>query len=470
MARSRRPLSRASAARGAATAVLAGFAPVAAEGIAAGIAAAIALAVLAGCAGPRLMERPAPRPTEPGTAASAPAREPSDAWRSARHLRIGIAVGAPRALVSGSRAWTLRVVGGTKIAREEAGARLTVTRERARAIEVLREGDPKPLWSGGVDDTLELEPDDGGYSGWNGNWYRGVFRMYASRPEGLTLVNNVDLEGYLRSVLPNEIGTPPESEFEAVKAQAVAARSYTLAYLGRRDELGFDLYASVEDQVYAGKTLENSQSDRALDATRGEVLLSGDQPIRALYSSACGGRTANVEDVWPWGWTPYLRSVRDAAEPDSRPYCSLSSSFRWREEWQAAAFLAMLRQYAPPGDATASALQGDILDIRVERRSRCGRIQDLAVSTTAGDLILHGDRVRWALRRPGTAAILRSSFFKIGVLRDAGGRAARVIASGAGNGHGIGLCQWGAMGMARAGSGYRDILSHYYKATRLARM
>jgi stage II sporulation protein D len=379
-------------------------------------------------------------------------------------------VGAARAVVSGSRAWTLRRLDGGVIAREKAGARLLVARGGGGALEVSREGESKPVWSGSVSDTLVLDPGDGGYSGWNGNWYRGGFRLHASSPEGLTLVNEVDLEGYLRSVLPNEIGTPPESDFEAVKAQAVAARSYTLAYLGRRAELGFDLYASVEDQVYAGKTLENAQSDRALAATRGEVLVSEGQPIRALYSSACGGRTANVEDVWPWSWTPYLRSVRDAAGLDARPYCSLSASFRWREEWDAPGFLAMLRQYGPPGDAASGALRGEVLDVRIERRSRCGRIQDLAVSTTAGEITLHGDRVRWALRRPGSGAILRSSFFKIGVLRDGDGRATKVVASGAGNGHGIGLCQWGAMGMARAGSGYREILSHYYKATRIVRI
>ena len=77
---------------------------------------------------------------------------------------------------------------------------------------------------------------------------------------------------------------------------------------------------------------------------------------------------------------------------------------------------------------------------------------------------------RWVLRRPGTSAILRSTFFKIGVLRDEDGRAVKVVATGGGNGHGIGMCQWGAMGMARAGMDYREILRHYYKSTRLERI
>ncbi|TMQ60911.1 MAG: SpoIID/LytB domain-containing protein [Candidatus Eisenbacteria bacterium] len=391
-------------------------------------------------------------------------------WRSATRLRVGLIVGAPRLRISGSREWKLRLLHGKQIADGAAGARIVVAREGAGTIDVFREGEPDPLWSGGVADTLELVPERGGFSGWSGNWYRGTFRVHGSYPEGLTLVNEVALESYLRSVLPNEIGTPPESDFEAVKAQAVAARSYTLAYLGRRAELGFDLHASVEDQVYAGRTLENEQSDRALEATRGEVLLSDGRPIRALYSSTCGGRTANVEDVWPWNWTPYLRSVRDDSGPGTEPYCALSSNFHWREEWDAGAFLAMLRQYGPPENGAGAALTGDLLDVRVDKRSRCGRVQDLAVTTTSGDLAFHGDRIRWALRRPGTSAILRSIFFKIGVIRGEDGNPAKVVATGAGNGHGIGLCQWGAMGMARAGMDYREILSHYYKSTRLERM
>ncbi|MGH7681414.1 MAG: SpoIID/LytB domain-containing protein, partial [Candidatus Eiseniibacteriota bacterium] len=209
---------------------------------------------------------------------------------------------------------------------------------------------------------------------------------------------------------------------------------------------------------------------RALHATKGEVLVSDGTPIRALYSSACGGRTANVEDVWPWPWTPYLRSVRDVDDSGQHDYCAASANYRWREEWDAAAFMAMLRQYGPQEGGAISVLAGDLLDVRVKTRARCGRVQELAVTTTDGDWILRGDRTRWGLRRPGGDAILRSSFFKIGVLRDPNGKAMTVVATGAGNGHGIGLCQFGAMGMARAGKSYREILSHYYKSTSIVRV
>lgn len=445
-------------------------------------AIAFLLGALAGCAGSH-QKGPEPGAGSGATSGAPPARAPAaspetsvppppppNEWRNARSIKIGLAVGANKILVAGSKKWTLRHLRGGEVAQAEAGVPLRVSRAGAGAFEVSRDGETAPLWSGTPVDTLVLESSGHGYAGWSGRWYRGTFLIFTSQPSGVTLVNDVDMESYLESVLPHEIGTPPESDFEAVKAQAVAARSYTLSYLGRRAALGFDLYASVEDQVYGGIARENEQSLRALRATKGEVLVNAGEPIRALYSSACGGRTANVEDVWPWPWTPYLRSVRDVDDSGDHDYCAASANYRWREEWDAATFMAMLRQYGPQEGGALSVLAGDLLDVRVKTRARCGRVQELAITTTDGDWILRGDRTRWGLRRPGGDAILRSSFFKIGVIRDRDGKPEQVVVSGAGNGHGIGLCQFGALGMARAGKGYREILSHYYKSTSIVRV
>ena len=408
-----------------------------------------------------------PRPITAGVPGGGPpAPGPvSDAWRTANSVRIGLRIGAPELLLSGSTAWRLVRTDSSEVAAEKGGVALRVARGSG-AIEITRRGNPEPVARLGEADTLLLLLDESGYAGWSGRWYRGVFRVFASAGTGITLVNEVGLESYLRGVLPEEIGKPPETDFEAVKAQAVAARSYTLSYLGRRADLGFDLWATIEDQVYGGTARENEQSNRAVRATRGELLLSEGAPIRALYSSACGGRTSNVEDVWPWPWTSYLRSVRDAEDSHLTGYCSLSSNYRWREEWSVDGFMETLRKFAPPEGADPSALDGNLLDVQVKSRSRSGRVREVVVTTTEGSCILRGDRTRWSMRRPGGQAILRSSFFKVGVLRAADGAPLKVIATGGGNGHGIGMCQWGAMGMARAGIGYREILRHYYKATR----
>jgi stage II sporulation protein D len=445
-----------------------------------GLALAFALAswLLTGCAGSRAVEE-SPRPSTPttpvptrpapagGVRSGGPPPIPRD-WRRAHNLRVGLVTASTRLLVAGSTPWRFETLSGKKLATGGAGDRVQVSRLGAGPLEVFREGELAPLWTGSPGDTLRLVPDGRGFAGWSGRWYRGTFRIYASSPEGLTLVNEVELESYLRGVLPSEIGNPPAAEYEAVKAQAVAARSYSLSYIGRRAELGFDLWATVEDQVYEGTKRENEPSDRALRETQGEVAVSDGLPLRALYCSTCGGRTSNVEDVWPWPWTSYLRSVRDASGDSD--YCARSGTYRWREEWNVADFLQTLRQYAPAEGAAPALLAGNLLDARIRSRSRCGRVAELVIETTAGETVLRGDRIRWVLRRPGTAAILRSSFIKIGVARDPEGRPERVVVSGAGNGHGIGLCQNGALGMARAGKGYREILRHYYKGADFASM
>lgn len=410
----------------------------------------------------------------PGIPGGGPPAPPpvSNAWRTASTVRIGLKVGAPELLLAGSSDWKLVTSAGDEVASASAGGMLRLTREGSGPIEITRRAGSEPIVRVEETDTLLLVAENRGYMGWSGRWYRGTFRIHATSvgDGGLTLVNELPLEDYLRGVLPEEIGTPPETDFEAVKAQAVAARSYTLSYLGRRADLGFDLWATVEDQVYGGTARENAQSNRAVEATRGEILLAEDAPIRALYSSACGGRTSNVEDVWPWPWTSYLRSVRDAEDRRLQGYCSLSSNYRWREEWSVDGFVATLRKYAPAEGASTNALEGQLLDVRVASRSRSGRVAELVVETTGGACVLHGDRTRWALRRPGGEAILRSSFFKIGILRAADGAPLKVVASGGGNGHGIGMCQWGAMGMARAGIGYREILRHYYKSAKITHL
>ena len=445
------------------------------------IAAAVALG-LAGCAGSRRVEEsprpattttrpPTPAPSTPGVTQPRAGGPPpiSRAWRQARTIRVGLATANTRLLVAGSTPWTLVTLGGATVASGGRGDRVQISRLGGGSIEVFREGEMAPLWSGSPADTLRLVPNERGLSGWAGRWYRGTFRIHASNGDGLSLVNEVELESYLRGVLPSEIGNPPSAEYQAVKAQAVAARSYTLSYIGRRAELGFDLWATTEDQVYEGTKRENAQSDRALEETRGEVAIADGLPVRALYSSTCGGRTSNVEDVWPWPWTSYLRSVRDAGRDDSS-YCARSGHYRWVESWSVAEFMELVRTYAPLEGVAPKLLEGMLIDARVRSRSRCGRVAELVIETSAGESVLRGDRIRWVLRRPGGKAILRSSFVKIGVARDAEGRPERVVVSGAGNGHGIGLCQTGALGMARAGKAYREILRHYYKGAGFAVM
>ena len=312
---------------------------------------------------------------------------------------------------------------------------------------------------------------------WNGRRWRGQFKIFVNPRRKLTLASRLMVESYLVGVVPGEIGALAEDLLEAGRAQAIAARSYTLFYRGRRSAEGFDLYGTVEDQVYGPVGAERPLGTRCVESTAGEVALSAGQPIRANYCSTCGGITAEVWEAWPADPLPYLVSHRDAggaADADTAPdYCAASPQFRWREEWPASEFVANLARFGPGlGVSLPSRSLGRLLDVRVEARSRSGRVWRLRVRTTAGELIVPAWSLRQVLRRPGgTGAILRSTLFKIEAKRDPRtGTVVAVVVSGAGSGHGVGLCQTGALGMARQGHKAEDIIRHYYLGVEIRRL
>lgn len=302
--------------------------------------------------------------------------------------------------------------------------------------------------------------------------YRGGAKVFVNPRGRLTCANRVGVEDYLRGVLPHEIGKLEPATLEAGKAQAVAARTYTLSYVGRRADEGFDLYDSVEDQVYGGTVSESPLSDEAVLATAGLVALSNGSYIRANYFSTCGGATANVEDIWPDPPFPWLRQVEDGSVADA--WCKGSPHFRWVERWSGAEVLANLNQFGPAqsGQIPPSGGWRTLEDVRVASRSPSGRVRELIYETGQGEVSVLADKTRWVLRRPKTAGggILRSSLFKIAVSRDRKGNVVEVIASGGGNGHGAGMCQVGALAQSRAGRRFEDILHSYYTDIELVRL
>lgn len=334
-------------------------------------------------------------------------------------------------------------------------------------------------WSARVapGETLSVTPDEGRAIRWNDQQWRGQFRIFTNPRGKLTLVTRLRLESYLAGVVPGEIGALGEEVIEAGRAQAIAARSYTLFYRGRRALEGFDVYATVEDQLYSPISGERPLASRCVESTRGQVALSQGRPVRANYYSTCGGITAEVWEAWPADPLPYLVSHRDrpagAGEAPADDYCYTSKHFRWEEEWPAAELLANLAEFCPPNGIPLPASRlGTLLDARVESRSRSGRVWRLVVETSAGPVVIPAWSLRQVLRRPGNRnAILRSTLFKMDVRRDPRtDRVISVVASGAGSGHGVGLCQVGALGMARLGRSAEDILRHYYRGAEIQRL
>ncbi len=441
------------------------------------IAAGLALLALASCAPrrgpvpPPVPPAPTPRPPAPAAPAPPPGplvleREPLVTVGLAWDRELIILTPVER-LVPGSEPWPngrdLPVHGPIRMS-VVAGA-VRVETPRGAGWQVAFSSAPREtVW------LANVEP--GGITArWGDRQWRGSLGVFVNPRGQLTLVDRVPLETYLLGVVPGEIGTLGEARLEAGKAQAIAARSYTLFYRGRRAAEGFDLYGTVEDQVYGPVESERPEAARCVTETRGQLALSQGQPIRANYCSTCGGITAEVWEAWPTPALPYLVSHRDRGRDED--YCAGSAHYRWRETWTAGEFLGNVARFGPPsGLALPPGGLGDLVDVSVDARSRSGRVWRLRITTTTGTVFVPAYSLRLVLRRgaqPG--AILRSNLFKIGVRRDPRtGTAIAVIASGAGAGHGVGLCQTGALGMAAAGKTARAILEHYYPGIELKRL
>lgn len=154
-------------------------------------------------------------------------------------------------------------------------------------------------------DYAVIKPASGGYISTKGKWYRGEFIVY-NHSGMLTIINHVDIEDYIKGVVPSEM--PSGWCFEAHKAQAIAARSYALANMGKRASCGYDLKDTPEDQAYGGATAESGRTNQAVEDTKGIVLIYNLKIIPAYYSASAGGQTVKSSDVWMKN-LPYLQSV-----------------------------------------------------------------------------------------------------------------------------------------------------------------
>jgi stage II sporulation protein D len=297
----------------------------------------------------------------------------------------------------------------------------------------------------------------------NGKRYRGRLRILLTGNH-FNCVNYLPIEEYLRGVVPHEIGHLGKSGFEALKVQAVASRTYAIQRLRDSRDKPWDMVDSIADQVYRGGG-SWSLADKAIRATRGELVAIGREPAEIYYSSTCGGYTADISRVWNHGVAPHLAGVRDA---DSRghSWCRSSKYFRWTHSWSAKELGSILRAYLPSAAGLPSGTKlGHLKDLRILEYSPEGRVQVLEVLTDQGRFKVTGDRIRSALKRDMKGRPLRSIMFRLNKEYDSGGRLIRISAVGAGWGHGIGLCQVGAIERSKAGEDYRRILKAYFPTT-----
>jgi stage II sporulation protein D len=196
------------------------------------------------------------------------------------------------------------------------------------------------------------------------------------------------------------------------------------------------------------------------------VLTYNGAPIEAFFYSTCGGRTADGVEVFRGAAQPYLRSIPDRAA-DGSVYCSISPRYRWHEEWNAEALRATLQRNLPAVTGIRSGQVTQVTDIQVARRTASGRVGQLAIALGGPEVRVGGLAIRQVLR-PASGELLRSNAFNL-VATGGGQRVTHLTVDGMGSGHGVGLCQWGAVGRARAGQGLEQILGAYFPGTRLER-
>lgn len=264
--------------------------------------------------------------------------------------------------------------------------------------------------------------------------------------EKVRVVNVLDLEDYLCGVVPKELSS---DQLETEKAQAVVARTYALSHL--RPSKSWDFTATDKSQVYGGTAAEERLATQAVRETAGQVLLFDGKLARdVMYCSTCGGSTADKERVYAGLPVAYLKAV-------ACTFCESSPLFHWQLEVGADELRQELERSLGKPVQPLTALA-------VAERDPSGRVQRLRLQGAEAGQELRGDDMRRYLfgrNERGLRKALYSTRFEVEALPGA------FRFRGQGWGHGVGMCQWGALGQARQGKSYQEILKYYFAGTEL---
>lgn len=360
-------------------------------------------------------------------------------------LRVGLmAADAPRQVTVRGHGGSLALYLGddrTLLTRLEAGEPVTVRREGDEVRLDLPDGalfvlsahfEPEAAFAVTADDSDERWP------------YAGALTVTTDdRRPSLRLINHVPLEDYVASVIGGEYGLP---DMEGTKAMAVAIRTYAVRS-GGKFGAEVDHVDNILSQHYRGLRYATDTTRAAARATRGEVLTYGGEPIEAVYFSSSGGRTANNEDVWDGQRLPYLRGKDD-------PFDAISPHRSWRSTVPRSRLLTTLTREA--GRPVRGFLLGE--------RSADGRVSSIELLHDGRRSEMQANRFRLLVNQTFGIHTLKSLLFT------ASRSGNHYVFEGDGYGHGVGLSQWGAHGMARRGHDYRDILAFYYSGVAIEQL
>jgi stage II sporulation protein D len=390
---------------------------------------------------------------------AAPARVKSARDASLRTVRIALGRGVPEARIAGDGDWLLSAGdGGALVSLARASETWTL---RPAGGRINLSGEAGAVRSEGLVSVVARARDGAGLLSFAGRRWRGELRVTLDDAGQLLVVNHVAMDDYLKGVVPLEIGTRAMTDFAAAEAQSVAARSYAYMHLvgpGRP----YDMLATVSDQVYGGVTAETLLGNQAVENTSGLVLMYEGRVVNAPYHGNCGGVTAEPGEAWGTGPEPYLQRVSDQIPGTDRFYCESGPRFRWTRRYTGEELRQSIVRYLrtlPRGPESIAAVQS----LRVTEVTPAGRVAALTAETDRGRWTMRGNEIRAALRTV-SGEMLYSTYFSVDAVTGRGGVQSLELRGG-GNGHGIGMCQSGAIGRARAGQDFRTILTTYYPGT-----
>jgi stage II sporulation protein D len=377
-------------------------------------------------------------------------------------VRIALALAQRSPRIGATGAWSI-YDGATDKLLARLGADDDVAAESRDGMLVL-----KGSASQSVRGPLIARPvDPAAFMSFDGHRYRGEIGL-AMTGDGVSVINRVGVEDYLRGVVPLEIGTDrTRTESAAIEAQAIAARSFT--YSRMDDSRPYDMVATTSDQVYGGVDAERPLSDAAVSATRNMVMMYAGKVINAPYHANSGGVTAAASEVWRSGDEPYLVSVSDRIPGTDHYYGEDAPRFRWTRTLTGPELSTVLDRYLPRYSAAQAGNVGTLRGITESGRTPSGRIAGLTFETDRGNFTVRGNDVRFVLRTVG-GDILPSTLFTFDESTDRKGRVTALTIHGSGNGHGVGMDQWGAIARARAGQDALTILRTYYPGTTIGRV
>lgn len=282
---------------------------------------------------------------------------------------------------------------------------------------------------------IKIVPEKDGVIYVNDRRFRGEINIIRNQNLKLLVVNSLDLEDYVRGVLYHEVSHL--WPLEAIKAQAVATRTFALYQEKLNKDKDFDLTSDIYSQVYGGKTSEKYRTNQAVDKTKGEVLYFKGEILPAFFSATCAGHTEDAKNLWKIDLPPLKGVVCD--------FCIDSPHRNWRRNFR----LKNIEEKLRKADFDIS----DIKNIEVLQRNSSGRVETLKITSRDGSSVTISGKEFRQIIGPNE---IKSNNYEIKM------RGYYVDFVGFGWGHGVGLCQWGAKSMAEKGYSYIQILKFYY--------